>query len=84
MSRPYEGRAWRQQRMRIIQRDGRTCQLQLDGCTGSMRLEIHHPHGWVEGATYNDEDLITACHNCNHKIGRPTADPAPNPPRTNW
>lgn len=83
MARPGEGYAWRIQRRRILRRDQGMCQLRLDGCAGYAN-QVHHLYGWTEGATASDDELVAACWPCNRKTGRPTGDPAPRPPQTNW
>lgn len=78
-------RAWRTVRALVLQRDGRTCRLQLEGCT-RVATHVHHTHG----RTVTGDDpayLVASCRSCNLKVGDPTrpavADPAPRM-HTQW
>lgn len=87
-------RAWRKVREQVLKRDGRVCQLRLDGCT-YRATAVHHTAGrQVTGD--NPRYLVAACQPCNTKVGDPTkprgsggssrkqnADP-PCQPRTIW
>ena len=73
MSKAWAGgstRAWRRIRARRLAMDGRRCQLRIPGCT-TIATEVHHTLG-----KSNSDDithLVSACHNCNVKVGDPRA-----------
>lgn len=72
-------RAWRRFRVRILDRDGWTCQLQYaDMCLGRAN-QVHHTQPW-EGRPEDADPAtcIAACFPCNHHAGEPT-DPDPEP-----
>lgn len=55
---------WQKKRLRILERDGFTCQLCLDNET---ELHVHHTHYIKNKAPweYADADLITYCKYCH-------------------
>lgn len=74
-------RAWRQARLRVLERDGHACQLQGPNCQGRA-TEVHHVQG--RGVSEADRDLLASCRVCNGEAGDPTAgDPDPII-RTKW
>lgn len=85
MSKGWAGgstRAWRHTRAIVLARDGHTCQLKLEGCTGTA-THVHHTVG-REIAGDNTAHLVASCAHCNLKTGDPRGnDPQPTP-RTRW
>jgi len=69
-------RAWLRRKAEVIARDGRRCQLKLEGCT-KIATTAHHTVG--KSITGDDPRyLVAACQACNLKVGDPTkADPEP-------
>lgn len=69
--------AWRRVRAEVLDRDARTCQLRLDGCT-AMADQVHHVHG--RSVTGDDPQyLVASCRHCNLAIGDPTRRPVSRP-----
>jgi hypothetical protein len=62
-------------------------------CTGTA-THMHHLDGVAAGKVCPPSRAVASCPECNYAIGEVTAerkagrgrpaDPAPNPPRTNW
>lgn len=79
-------RRWRRIRAYVLERDGYTCQLRLDGCTHKAE-HAHHVLGWEYGDAPEDASgrrlVVASCAHCNLKTGRPNLDPSPTP-RTRW
>lgn len=61
--------AWRKIRAAVLDRDGRRCQLRLDGCT-RVATCVHHLHG--RAVTGDDpRHLVASCTPCNLRVGDP-------------
>ena len=58
-----------EQRQMIFQRDNFQCRYKLDGCLVGENLQIDHIIPVSKGGTNNDDNLVTACSNCNLKKG---------------
>ena len=58
------GRAWEATRLRIFQRDGWHCQVQLSCCTGAA-TQIDHIVQLAKGGSDEDSNLRAACSPCN-------------------
>jgi 5-methylcytosine-specific restriction endonuclease McrA len=74
-------RAWRRTRARVLDRDGRRCQLRIpDVCKGRAD-SVHHLEGRAAGD--HPSGLVASCRPCNQRIGDPTrggtVDPQPQP-----
>lgn len=68
-------RAWRKLRLVILERDRYRCRLKLEGCT-TRATHVHH----LKGKAMGDDPafLVSACADCNLKVGNPTRnDPEP-------
>jgi 5-methylcytosine-specific restriction endonuclease McrA len=84
-------RAWRKIRAAILARDGRQCQLRIEGICRGRADCVHHTAG--RAVTGDDpRHLVAACTPCNLHIGDPNrvgggrgkaADP-PLQTRTTW
>jgi 5-methylcytosine-specific restriction endonuclease McrA len=62
---PYHTPEWRRVRQQILTRDGRYCQLRLDGCRMDA-THVHHIVDWRDGgAPYDPSNLVAACAQCN-------------------
>jgi 5-methylcytosine-specific restriction endonuclease McrA len=48
----------------VFARDGRVCQLRLEGCTG-YALHVHHIRDWADGGDHSLDNLQAACAHCN-------------------
>lgn len=76
---------WRALRAWVLARDGFTCQLRLDGCTGSRELEVHHTLGaQASGIVCDPQHLVTACRTCNRSVGNPAKTDPPPRKSTRW
>lgn len=65
---PYNG-PWPQVRLRILERDQHTCQIQADGCTQEA-TDVDHIIPPIEGgAAYDSANLRAACPRCNRGRG---------------
>lgn len=62
------GNAFEPTRQRVLQRDGRRCQIRLDCCTGYADVVDHIIHLSAEGSD-DDSNLRAACRACNLKRG---------------
>jgi 5-methylcytosine-specific restriction endonuclease McrA len=72
-------RAWLRRKAEVIERDGRRCQLRIEGVCTKIATTAHHTVG--KSVTGDDPRyLVAACQPCNLKVGDPTkADPEPRP-----
>jgi len=62
---------WREIRARIFARDDYTCQY----CgTRGVRLECDHIHPVSKGGSHDDDNLATACFDCNRSKHDKTLD----------
>jgi 5-methylcytosine-specific restriction endonuclease McrA len=60
----YSGRAWRNLRPVIFERDGGLCQVQLEGCT-KIATQVDHIHPLAfGGAPYDVDNLRASCSWC--------------------
>ena len=57
------------QRFRILERDNFRCQYCGRMAKDDVRLEIDHIKPRCEGGTNDDNNLITACYECNRSKG---------------
>lgn len=57
-------RAWREQRAKVLQRDGHQCQLRLPGCT-VIATEVDHVIAVHLGGGDANTNLQAACHPCH-------------------
>src|SRR4051812_16633749 len=66
---PYHHPCWPALRIAILNRDGWTCQLQLDGCTTRAK-PVDHIKEWTNGGAWFDPaNLQAACTHCNSVKG---------------
>lgn len=61
---------WQKRRLEIMQRDNFTCQMCGNGLTSGVPLNVHHYvyHKGYLPWEYPDNDLITLCRECHHKL----------------
>lgn len=79
-------RAWRQLRLKILDRDAYECQLRIPSICTHRATHVHHINGKTSGD--DPDNLQAACAECNLHVGDPTmknhkktppgADPEPN------
>jgi 5-methylcytosine-specific restriction endonuclease McrA len=71
---PFWTKQWRHVRRQILDRDGRTCQLQYPGCTGRA-THVDHVTPRRYGGTDHPDNLRAACARCNLRRGDGTDPP---------
>lgn len=56
-----------EKKIRIFERDERTCRYcgHHPSARGRNRLELDHVIPWSRGGTNDEDNLVTACHDCN-------------------
>jgi 5-methylcytosine-specific restriction protein A len=68
MDRPWRNRlAWKQMRVRVLERDGYRCQLRYPGCKGAADTADHTLELWEGGAALDESNLVAACRPCNSR-----------------
>lgn len=63
----YATAAWLAVRKRVLERDGRKCQIGLPGCRGWADGVDHVTELWEDGEKYDPANLVAACRPCNSK-----------------
>ena len=67
----YRTRRWRQLRLKILERDGRTC-----AHCGGIGLTVHHRVPIrAGGALWEEDNLETVCRDCHRRLHRPPVVP---------
>lgn len=77
-------RKWRTKRDDVLNRDGRRCQLRLEGCT-TVADTVHHLTAWHGPPEDVPMRLLTAaCERCNKAAGDPSKTDPPPRGGTRW
>ena len=67
----YHRKAWQRVRLRVLDRDGWTCQLRGPGCT-LVAGTVDHIRALSEGGDpYDPANLRAACRHCNYSRHHP-------------
>lgn len=77
------GRAWRQRRRKVLERDGYRCR----GCGRAGPLQIHHRTALEDGGSEEPDNLVALCRDCHqleHGCARPRWGAAAHPDRAAW
>lgn len=61
----YRTAAWRAVRRRVLDRDGRSCQIGLSGCLGVATAVDHVIELQDGGEPFAPENLVACCMPCN-------------------
>ena len=66
----YSSKAWRELRLRILDRDGRQCQIRLPCCEG-WATHVDHiiPRSEAPELALTPSNLRAACRSCNLYLG---------------
>jgi 5-methylcytosine-specific restriction endonuclease McrA len=65
----YTTQKWRKLRVRILERDGWRCRVQLPGCLGRATEVDHITPLDAGGDPYDPSNLRAACSRCNRRMG---------------
>jgi 5-methylcytosine-specific restriction endonuclease McrA len=70
MKRNYDDPLYKEFRIRVLNRDKRTCQM--PGCKKKTRLQVHHIRPWAKNphSRYDVNNGITLCKDCHKYITR--------------
>ena len=67
----YRSRRWRELRLKILERDGRTCAY-----CGGIGFTVHHRVPISEGgALWDEANLEVTCRDCHRDLHRPAESP---------